>query len=165
MGDKKGLLGSSFRIVARNKRYIFWFWLLSVLLAGFGTAGFRESAHALLDRSLYAQKLTRGFDLGVYIELLLRPELGTMNSMNFPALYFAFLFLIATALFLPGIFSSYASTYRLPREDFFRACGRNLWRFIRIMIIAGIVMGIFAGILFGINGAIAGKAGDSTNEV
>jgi hypothetical protein len=165
MNDKKGLLGSSFSMVARNKRYIFWFWLLSVLLAGFGTAGFRESAHAILDHSLYAQKLTRGFDLGVYIELLMRPEFGTLNSMNFPALYFAFLFLIATALFLPGIFAGYACTYRLPREDFFRACGQNLWRFIRIMIIAGIVMGILAGALSFANGAIVKKAGESTNEV
>lgn len=161
----RSLLGGGFGMVTSNKRYIFWFWLLSLFLAGFGTSSFRESAHAILDHSLYAQKLTHGFDLSVYIELLLRPEFGPMNSMNFPALYFAFLFLIATALFLPGILAGYASTYRLPREDFFRACGRNLWRFIRIIIIAGIVMGIFAGILFAANGAIVKKAGESTYEV
>ena len=62
-----------------------------------------------------------------------------------PALTLRCLFFVATALFLPGIFQGYASTYRLPREDFFRACGRNLWRFIRLMIVAGIVMGIVAG--------------------
>src|ERR1700757_4701422 len=165
MRDKKGLLGTSFSIVARNKRYIFWFWLLSGLLAGFGTAGFRESAHAILDRNLYAQKLTSGFDLGVYIELLLRPEFGTMKSMTFPALYFALLFLVFTALLLPGVFAGYGCTYRLPREDFFRACGRNLWRFVRIMIIAGVVMGILAAALSFANGAIVKKSGESTNEV
>ncbi len=161
----RSLLGGGFGMVTSNKRYIFWFWLLSLFLAGFGTSSFRESAHAILDHSLYAQKLTHGFDLSVYIELLLRPEFGPMKSITFPALYFAFLFLIATALFLPGIFAGYASTYRLPREDFFRACGRNLWRFIRIMIVAAIVMGIFAGILFAANAAIVKKAGESTNEL
>lgn len=165
MNDQKGLLGSGFGMVTRNKRYIVWFWLLSVVLGGFGTTGLRESAHTILDHSLYAEKLTHGFDLSVYFELLMRPEFGPMNSMTFPALYFAFLFMVATVLFLPGIFSGYASTYRLPREEFFRACGRNLWRFIRIMIVAAIVMGIFSGILFGANGAIVKKAGDSTNEV
>jgi hypothetical protein len=85
--------------------------------------------------------------------------------VQMPAAYFSFVFLLATALFLPGVFAGYASTYRLPREDFFRACGRNLWRFIRIMIIALIVMGIFAGALFAANGAIAKKAGESTNEL
>ena len=164
MNDKKGLLGSGLRMVAHNKRYIFWLWLLSVVLGGFGTAALRESAHSILDHSLYAQNLTRGFDLSVFFELLARPEFGPMNSMTFPALYFAFLFMVATALFLPGIFAGYASSYRLPREEFFRACGRNLWRFIRIMILAAIVMGIISGILFGANGAIAKKAGESTNE-
>src|SRR5579859_1539300 len=163
--DQKGLLGSGFSMVARNKRYIFWLWLLSVVLGGFGTTGLRESAHAILDHSLYAQKLAQGFDLSVYLELVFSPEFGPMNSMTFPALYFAFLFLNATPLFLPGIFAGYASTYRLPREDFFRACGRNLWRFIRIMIIAAIVMGIVSGILFAAKGGIVKKAGESTNEL
>lgn len=165
MNEQKGLLGSGFRMVAHNKRYIFWLWLLSLVLGGFGTAALRESAHSILDHSLYAQKLTQGFDLSVFFELLARPEFGPMNSMTFPALYFAFLFMIATALFLPGIFAGYASSYRLPREEFFRACGRNLWRFLRIMVLAAIVMGIFSGILFGANGAIVKKAGDSTNEI
>ena len=59
----------------------------------------------------------------------------------------------------------YASTYRLPREDFFRACGRNLWRFIRLMIVAGIVMGIVAGLLFALRSALLTKADESTNEL
>src|SRR5579862_2863173 len=165
MNEKKGLLAGGFGMVSHNKRYIFWFWLLSLVFGGFGATGLRESAHAILDHSLYAQKLTQGFDVGVYVELLMRPEFGPMNSMTFPALYFAFLFLIATALFLPGIFTGYASTYRLPREDFFRACGRNLWRFIRLMIIAGIIMAIVAGLLFILNGVIGKRATESTNEV
>ena len=66
---------------------------------------------------------------------------------------------------MPGVILGYASTYRLPREDFFRACGRNLWRFIRLLIIAGIAMGIVAGVLFGIRGALIKAAGESTNEL
>jgi hypothetical protein len=82
-----------------------------------------------------------------------------------PAIYFAVLFFVATALFLPGVLQGYASTYRLPREDFFRACGRNLWRFIRLMIVAGIVMGIVSGALFGIRSALLKAAAESTNEL
>ena len=94
-----------------------------------------------------------------------RPEFGPTMASTMPALYFAVLFFVATALFLPGVLQGYASTYRLPREDFFRACGRNLWRFIRLMIVAGIVMGIVAGVLFGIRGALVKAAGQSTNEL
>ena len=164
MNSNKGLLGSGLGMVMRNKRYIFWFWLLNLTLAEFGTAAFRRGVHAIMDHSLHASSILPSFDLGVAIELLVRPDFGHLNSMTTPGLYFAVLFFIATALLLPGIFAGYASTYRLPREDFFRACGRNLWRFIRIMIIAGIIMGIVAGLLFWANGAIADKADGSTNE-
>jgi hypothetical protein len=149
----------------RNKRYLLWFWLVNLTLAEFGTAAFRNSAHAILDHSLYADRLIHGFDAGVLFDLLAKPDFGQTNSMTMPAGYFAFLFFLFTAIFLPGVVAGYASTYRLPREDFFRACGRNLWRFIRIVIIAGVVMGIFAGALFAANGAIVKKATESTNEL
>ncbi len=162
--NNQGLLGSGLNMVMRNKRYIFWFWLLNLTLAEFGTAAFRRGTHAIMDHSLYASRLIPSLDIGTVAELLLRRDFGHLNSMTTPSLYFAVLFFIATALFLPGIFAGYASTYRLPREDFFRACGRNLWRFIRIMIIAGIIMGIIAAALFAANGAIAKQADASTNE-
>lgn len=165
MNSNKGLLSSGLGMVMRNKRYIFWFWFLNLTLAEFGTAAFRRSAHAILDHSFLSDKLMHSFDIGVVVDLLQRPEFGQTDSMTTPALYFGFLFFLFTAIFLPGVFAGYASTYRLPREDFFRACGRNLWRFIRIMIIAGIVMGIFAGLLFNLNGVIVKKATESTNEV
>lgn len=160
----KSLLSTGLGKVAHNKRYIFWFWLLNLTLAEFGTAAFRRSSHAILDHTLLAERLVKGFDAGIFGELLFKPEFGSLNSMTFPALYFAFAFFLAAALFMPGIFFGYASNYRLPREEFFRACGRNLWRFIRIMIVAGIVMGIIAGLLFAANGAIVKKADEGTNE-
>jgi hypothetical protein len=160
----KSLLTTGLGKVAHNKRYILWFWLLNLTLAEFGTAAFRRTAHAILDNTLLAERLVKGFDLAVFGELLFKPEFGSLRAMTLPGLYFAFTFFVATALFLPGIFSGYASNYRLPREEFFRACGRNLWRFIRIMIVAGIVMGIVAGLLFAANGAMVKKADESTHE-
>jgi hypothetical protein len=165
MSDNKGLLSSGLAMVARNKRYIVWFWLLNLTLAEFGTGAFRRSAHAILDHSLAAGRLLHGFDLGTMLEMLARPEFGQMAAMTTPAFYFAFIFLLATALFLPGVFQGYASDERLPRDDFFRACGRNLWRFIRLMIVAGIVMGIVAGALFALQSVLLKKAAESTNEL
>ena len=161
----RGLLRGGLGMVASNKRYIFWFWLLNLTLAAFGTSAFLRSAHAALDHSLFGDRLVHGFDLPAMSELFFRPEFGRFASMSTPALCFAFLFFVATAMFLPGIFAGYGSSYRLPREDFFRACGQNLWRFIRLMIIAGIVMSIAAGLLFSLHGAIEKKAGESTNEL
>ncbi len=162
---KEGLLGSGLGKALRNKRYIFWFWLLNLTLAEFGTSAFRKSAHAILDHSSYSQGLVQGFDLSVMIDLFARPEFGTMAAASMPAFYFSFVFFLAAAIFLPGVFQGYGSTYRLPREDFFRACGRNLWRFIRLLFLSGIVMAIATGLLFALHGVLERKAGESTNEL
>ena len=165
MSENKGLLSGGYARVVRNKRYIFWFWLLNLTLAVFGVAAFRHQAAPILDTSLYSDGLVRGFDLGVFVEMLVRPEFGPTAASTIPAICFAGLFFVFTVLFLPGVFLGYASNYRLPRDEFFRACGRNLWRFIRLLIVAGVVMGIVAGILFAIRGALVKAAGESTNEL
>jgi hypothetical protein len=165
MNDDKGLLSSGLDMVGRNKRYIVWFYVLNVALAWFGGGAFSNQAHEILDHSLHAERLVHGFDLGVLVEMFARPEFGPTTVSAGPAIHFALLFFALTALFLPGVLQGYASTYRLPREDFFRACGRNLWRFVRLMIVAGIVMGIAAGALFGIRAALLKKAAESTNEL
>jgi hypothetical protein len=165
MSEKKGLLSGGYEKVVRNKRYIFWFWLLNLTLAEFGVAAFRHQAGAILDNSLYSGGLVHGFDLGVFVEMLVRPEFGPTKASTMPAIFFATLFFAFTVLFLPGVFLGYASNYRLPRDEFFRACGRNLWRFIRLLIVAGIVMGIVTVILFFIRGALVKAAGESTNEL
>ena len=162
---RRNLISTGLRTVLANKRYIIWFWVLNLFLAILGTSAFRESSHKILDHSLYSEGLTQGFRLAVLFDLLARPEFGPTITATAPAVWLACVFFLLTALFLPGVFAGYASTYRLPREDFFRACGRNLWRFIRLMIFAGIVMGIIAGLLFAANGAIGTKAEESTNEL
>ena len=165
MKENQGLLGGGLGRLMRNRRYILWFWLLNLTLAVFATASFRRNTRAILDHSLYAQNLTNGFHLSTFFEMLSMREFPRMNSMTYPALYFAFVFFLFTAIFLPGVLTGYASRYRLPREDFFRACGRNLWRFIRLMIIAGILMGGIAWLLSTANDAVVKKAGESSNEV
>ena len=178
MSDSKGILRSGWGMVARNKRYIFWFWLLNLTLAELATSAFRQSAHAILDHSLASHRLLHGFDLSVMADLFAKPELAQSEAAKLfarpglgqiarstPAAYFGILFLVATALFLPGVLQGYASPYRLPREDFFRACGRNLWRFARLLVVAGIVMGTAAAALFGVHGVLEQMATESTNEL
>ena len=185
MAENKRLLGRAAGMVARNKRYIGWFYLLNLLLGLFGTVSFGTQARSLLDHSLYADRLLRGFDLAVFGEMFARPEFGPTASPGLSALCFSVAFFLATALFLPGVLQGYASPYglaregaftsgvlhkytsqaRLPRDEFFRACGLNLWRFVRLLIIFTIVAGIVAGLLFAARTALVKKATESTNEL
>jgi hypothetical protein len=165
MSEKQGLLSSGLGMVARNKRYLVWFWLLNLTLAELGASAFRTSAHFVLDHSFNAARLLHGFDVSKLIELFGRPEFASMNAKTTPSFDFAFVFVLATALFLPGVFLGYASIEHLPGSDFFRACGRNLWRFVRLLLVAGIVMGIVSGALFAIQAAVLKKAEESTKEL
>ena len=137
---KRALLTSGAGMVWSNLRYIVWFYLLNLALAWLGSIAFASQVHTMLDHSLYSDRLLHGFDLAVFVEMFARPDFGTLLPSTIAASCLALIFFLATALFLPGVFQGYASTYRLQREEFFRACGRNLWRFVRLMIVAGIVI-------------------------
>jgi hypothetical protein len=165
MAEKQSLLGSGWSRVAHNKRYIVWFYILNVTLAWFGAGAFNNQVHEVLDHSMRADRLVQGFDLGVLIEMFTRPEFGPTIASAAPAMHFAFLFFFLTVLFVPGVLQGYAAAYRLPREEFFRACGRNLWRFVRLLIVAALIMGAVAGALFGLHGLLQKSAAESTNEL
>lgn len=165
MAEKQGLLSGGWERLVRNKRYIIWFYVLNLALAWLGAAPFNRQAHDFLDHSLQSGRVVHGFDVGVVLEMFSQPEFGTVQAATAAGFHFALLYFIATALFLPGVLQGYASTFRLPRDDFFRACGRNLWRFIRLMLMAGIVMGVAAGVLFGLRSGLIKVAEDSTSEL
>jgi len=52
MNENESLLSSGWGRVTRNKRYIFWFYVLNVLLAWFGAGAFNNQVHQILDHSL-----------------------------------------------------------------------------------------------------------------
>jgi hypothetical protein len=65
---------------------------------------------------------------------------------------------------MPGVLLGYASDHRLPRDEFFRACGRNVWRFVRLFLFFAIIAGIVAGVLFGGLNALVTAADKTSNE-
>lgn len=163
MQEKRSLISNGTSILRRNKRYVVWFYLLNLALAAVGATAFVQHARPLLDKSLYADGLVHGFDLGVLTEVLARPEFGPMRASSAPAMTLAVFFFVLTMIFLPGVFLGYASDHRVSREEFFRTCGRNIWRFVRLTIMFAIVGGTVAGVLFGAEGALE-KAADASSK-
>jgi len=159
------LISAGAGIASRNKRYVVWFYLLNLVLAHFGAGAFSMSVHGMLDHSLIAGKLLHGFDAAVFLEMLIRPEFGPAASSAMPAMAFAILFFLLTLLFMPGVLLGYASDHRLPREEFYRACGHNVWRFVRLLLFFIIIAGPIAAILFGLQAALTKAADQSTNEM
>jgi hypothetical protein len=162
MNDEKNLVSAGAGIAKRNLRYIVWFYLLNLLFAWFGASGLGTHAHSIMDHSLYSDKLLHGFDVAVLVEMMGRPEFGPMKSSTMPAVFFGILFLLASLTFMPGVLLGYSSDHRISRDEFFRACGRNLWRFVRLFVLGAIAVGIVAGLLSAGAGMLA-KAADKTN--
>jgi hypothetical protein len=163
MAYNLNLISNGASILGRTKRYIIWFFLLNLALAWFGASAFKVHAARIMDHSLYADKVLHGMDLEVVGELLNRPELGGAEGCVASATHFALLFFVLTLIFLPGVLQGYASDHRLPRDAFFRACGRNVWRFFRLMIFFLIIGGIVSGILFGLQAGL-GKVLDKSQS-
>jgi hypothetical protein len=164
MSEKTNLISAGAEIAGRNKSYVIWLYILNLVLAHFGSAAFSDQAHSILDHSLNADKLLHGFNPVVFIELLARPEFGALPAASHPAMMFAVVFFIASLIFMPGVLLGYSSDHRLPREEFFRACGRNVWRFVRLFLFFTIIAGIIGGILFGATNALATAADKTSYE-
>jgi hypothetical protein len=164
MSENTNLVSAGAGIASRNKRYVVWFFLLNLGFAHFGATAFSDSAHKILDHSLYADRLLHGFNLTVFTELLTRPEFGPLPSASHPAMMFAVVFFLASVLFMPGVLLGYASDHRLPRDEFYRACGRNVWRFVRLFLFFAVIAGFIAGILFGALNALMAAADKTSHE-
>jgi hypothetical protein len=164
MNGKTSLVVTGSAIVRRNKRYIVWFYLLNLAFAHFGATAFSDAAYGILGHSLYADKLLHGFSLGAFLEMLVRPEFGTLPSATHPAMMFSVVFFLASLVFMPGVLLGYASDHPLPRDEFYRACGRNVWRFVRLFLFFSVIAGIVAGILFGGLNALVSAAEKTSNE-
>jgi hypothetical protein len=164
MNGNRNLVFAGADIVGRSKRYVIWFYLLNLIFAHFGASAFSDNAHGILDHSLNADKLLHGFNLAVFIELLARPEFGPLPSVTHPAMMFAVVFFLVSLVLMPGVLLGYASDHRIPRDEFYRACGRNVWRFVRLFLFFTAIAGIVAGILFwGLN-VLVTAADKTSNE-
>jgi hypothetical protein len=162
--NEMNLVSAGGLITRRNKRYVVWFYLLNLAFAYFGAGAFNNQAHHILDHSLYADKLLHGFNLSVFGELLGRPEFGAMSGATRPTMLFAVVFFFASLVFMPGVLLGYASDHRLPRDEFYRACGRNVWRFVRLFLFFTVIAGVIAGILSAGLNALVTAADKTSNE-
>jgi len=158
------LIAAATHILGRNKRYILWFYLLNLGFAWAGGIAFSRSTHRVLDHSLYADRLLHGFDLAVLEEMIARPEFGAVASSALPALMCALLFSLASIFFLPGVLLGYASDHPISREEFFRACGLNVWRLVRLCVAFALIAGIVTGNVSGIHRAVASALDKYAND-
>jgi len=156
--DQKGVVAAGFSLLWRRQSVLWWVFVVNAVCGalGAGPAAIR-TAHALA-HSLAGQKLSNGFDLGIFFELFRLPDVELMrystSSYVFAGLFFVFMLFVTG-----GILESYRQDRRLNTGEFFAASGAFFWRFVRLMLLSIIPFAIVGMIYQGLD-MLADHVGD-----
>jgi hypothetical protein len=155
----QGSVSRGWNLVWRHSRILGWIFAVNLALGLASTAVPRLEFQKLLDRSLVSDRLVNGFDAGVLIEAIMKPDinLGALarGSVSFAYLFFFFMLFIAG-----GILAAYREDRRLTTGEFFEASGGYFWRMVRIFLFSLIplgVVGIVFAIVFGVSSQFANE--------
>ncbi len=148
--ENKGLVAAGASLVWRRQRVLWWVYAVNLVLGLLGAAGAHSQLDKLLKFSLAGEGLTKGFDFGMFLELVARPEANLLRSAGSSVL-FACLFPLFMIFVTGGILEVYRQDRRFTAGDFFAASGVFFWRFVRLALFSLVPFGILFGILSGVN--------------
>jgi hypothetical protein len=114
----------------------------------------------VLGGSLAGQPLTKGFDFGMFLELVRVPESNLFASHG-ASLHAGILFLLFMLFVTGGILTVYREDRKLKTGEFFGASGAFFWRFVRLALFSLVPFGILAGAVAGVN-KLSDYIGDRT---
>src|ERR1700740_1757359 len=139
MTEQRGLLSEGFRRVWHYQRVLWWMFVVNFVLAFLGAMPGIHRMHEATDHSLRSPRLVQTFDVGDFSALASNPEIDLFASHG-ASLHFAIVFLFFALFLMGGIFEAYRSGRRLTTREFFEACGSYFWRWVRLLIMMGIVL-------------------------
>jgi hypothetical protein len=142
--------------VWRHSRILGWIFAINLLLGLAATITTRVEFGNILDHSLASSRLVNGFDMGAFVELLMKPEISftalARGSVPFSYLFFFFMLFITG-----GILTAYREDRPLTTGEFFEAGGGYFWRMVRILLFSLVplaVVGVITAIIFGVSSQI-----------
>ncbi len=156
--NEKASVGAGFSLLWRRQGVLWWLFVVNFLCGAMGTVAAVKTLRHALGHSLAGQPLTKGFDLGMFIELLRLPDVSLMRSSTTSYL-FAFVFFLFMLFVSGGILETYRQDRRLNTGEFFAASGAFFWRFVRLMLLS-IVPFAIAGSIYQSLDKLADYVGD-----
>jgi len=153
-------LAQGMRLVAERKAVIVSVWLAYLGLFVSAWFGGVATLSRITDASLYARRLSGGFDLIVFFELLGRQDIhvGPLLVRGIiSALFLGLLLWFCQA----GVLAEFLSPESLGAERFFQTCGAFWWRFVRLILLTWLILLPTMGILGGIRSALVDAADSS----
>ena len=134
----------------RRQRVLWWAFVVNLAIGLLGAAGAHAQLDKLLRHSLAGEGLAKGFDFGMFLELITRPNADLMRSAG-GSERIAFLFPLFMIFAAGGILAVYREDRKFTAGDFFAASGPFFWRFVRLALFSLVPFGILAVMLWGVN--------------
>src|SRR5208283_3957402 len=130
----RGLVAAGANLVWRRRSILWWVCAVNLLLGALGTLPAARQLKRALGHSLAGEQLFKGFDLGMFYELLRVPEINLLRFTT-SSYVCAGLFAIFMLFVSGGILETYRQgRRRISTGDFFAASGAFFWRFVRLML-------------------------------
>ncbi len=133
--NEKGVVAAGFSLLWRRQGILWWVFVVNFVCGALGTIPALLALHRALAHSLAGQPLSKGFDVGMFVELVRLPNVRLMSTYT-ASYIFAFLFLLFMLFVSGGILETYRQDRKLTTGDFFAASGAFFWRFVRLMLLS-----------------------------
>ncbi len=147
--DREGLVAAGASLVWRRQSILWWVFAVDLVLGSLGTLPAALHLKRVLAHSLAGEQLVKGFDLGMFYELVRVPEAGLLRFTATSCL-FAGLFALFVLFVSGGILQEYRQDRRLSGSDFFAASGWFFWRFVRLALFSLVPFALLGNAYLGV---------------
>lgn len=117
----------------RRQRVLWWLYGINLFVGLIGTLPMADNVGAVLNHSLAAEHLVKSFDVSFIAELAAQSR-HPLSAGAPASILLAVDFFVLWLFVEGGILETYRRDCRLTTPEFFEACGRMFWRFVRLLI-------------------------------
>jgi hypothetical protein len=153
-----------FSLVWRHQRLVWWIFIINLFLGFLASIAPRLALLSSLDHSLYSDQLSQRFDIAVFIELLMKPEVSLGPAIAGSAVI-SVIFLFYMLFLSGGILTVYTDNRKLSRGEFFESCGTFFWRMLRLLLCSIIPFAIAFALLARVQFVSDKMASDAPSEM
>src|SRR5258708_9406291 len=129
----KRSMGDGWFLVWRHQRLFWWIFLVNLVLGFLASLAPGAVLHSVLDKSLYAEEMSKRFDAAVFFELLMKPGVSTSPGMA-GSLATGLIFLFCMLFISGGVVAVYHQDRKLTGGQFFECCGDFFWRMVLLRL-------------------------------
>jgi hypothetical protein len=135
-----------FFLVWRHQRLVWWIFFVNLVLGFLASLAPGAVLHSVLDKSLYAEEMSKHFDATVFLELLTKPEVSTFPWMT-GSLAVGVIFLFYMLFISGGVLAIYHQDRKFTGGQFFESCGDSFLRMVRLLLCSIIPFAIVFGLV------------------